>query len=664
MSTQRTKFLSPLLPKEHNYKKVIGFDIETKGEENDFVLACFYSDDLQYTCYSKQEVVDFISSRRLRNYNVFATNLGFDFLGTLYENSNQWSVLERNGCIYSFKWYQNISEDGKLTKPVNFFDTMRILPFSVEKLGKLVNIPKMDHPSCFSKQPQNEKEYKELQEYCMNDARVSFEFIKQIVIPFLEKYNLKFKCTIGSLALDDFRTNHLNIPLFQESERNREIAFKSYYGGRTETFQRGLFENVYCFDVNSLYPSAMLNKIPNPNKSFYSDKGDLYNINTKEGVSDVLVSVPLSLKIPPLPFHKDGKLIFPVGTFRGYYNHNELRNAMKYGVKILEVFEQLTYKESEYFFKSFIEHHYAERLKLQALKDPLEVMEKNVMNNLYGKFAFNYKKSSSLIPEHDFDFKKHVETATFIEPLCNNKFISVESTNAEAPIYSFPIISSYITSYARIKMYDYLSDDRIYDKLISTDTDSIFLHSYAGEIETSNKLGDMKLEDGYPIKDAIFIRPKFYKTFKPKCKGIKFSDNAEKEFQTILNHEPIYQERFIKFRTAIRSQTHHINGVLKPNQIIKIEKKLDLEDTKRYWIEPFRATRPQQSMPIIIDHDEELNIIRQKELENQAKLNLLTNTYIKDNIDYLGDSDLLDSKGDDISNEEFIQNEIYFDLNT
>jgi hypothetical protein len=590
----------------------MGFDIETEGSDNNFVLATFYSDDLQFTAYSKKEVKKFINQHKLRNYNIFATNLGFDFLGTLYKDSDRWSVVERNGTIYSFKWYQK-EVDGELKDPINFFDTLRLLPFSVERLGKLVGIPKMAHPSCFTTLPKTKTDWNELKTYCMNDSRVSYEFIKQIIVPVLKKYNLKFACTIGSMALSDFRTNHLKIPLFQEPEENREIAFKGYYGGRTETFKRGKFKNVYCFDINSLYPSAMLNKIPNPNKFRRTDKGTLYNINSKEGVSEVLVKVPITLNIPPLPYHKDGKLIFPVGTFRGYYNHNELRNALKYGVEILAVYEQLTYNISEYFFKTFITEHYNERLNLQAKKNILEVMEKNIMNNLYGKFAFNYLKCSSLIPAHDFDFEKHIINATYIEPMLNNKFMSVESVNTKAPIYSFPIISSYITSYARITMYNYLSDMRIQNKIISMDTDSIFMEHYKGEIATSNKLGDMKLEKGYPIEEGIFIRPKMYKTFKPKCKGFQFNYNnqegvlsADKQFNLMLEGKELSQQRFIKFRSAIRSQPYHKNGILKPNQIIQITKTLDLEDTKRIWENKFSSTTNEDSKPLKVNYEEEV----------------------------------------------------------
>lgn len=193
-------------------------------------------------------------------------------------------------------------------------------------------------------------------------------------------------------------------------------------------------------------------------------------------------------------------------------------------------------------------------------------------------------------------------------------------------------------------MYEYLNNPMIQDRIISTDTDSIFLYDYKDEIETSTLLGDMKLEDGYPIKDAIFIRPKMYKTFKPKCKGVKFND-AETEFKAILDKQPITQQRFTKYRTAIRSQTHHKDGVLQPNQIIQIEKKLDLEDTKRNWIEPFTYTKKQDSYPLEIDHEEEIALKEQEIALKLCKVKEFETKLYNNNLYNLAGEDGLDAKG-------------------
>jgi len=154
-------------------------------------------------------------------------------------------------------------------------------------------------------------------------------------------------------------------------------------------------------------------------------------------------------------------------------------------------------------------------------------------------------------------------------------------------------------------MYEYLSNKELQQKIISTDTDSIFLKNYAGEIKTSDKLGDMKLETGYPVNVGVFVRPKMYSTIKPKCKGVKFPRDlnlANEEFNNILKGQTITQERFIKYRSAVNSKQHHKNGVLKPNQIITINKDLNLEDTKRVWGDDFNPEKEQTSVPIVLNH--------------------------------------------------------------
>lgn len=642
-------------PVKHD--KIMGFDIETAGQKNKFVLACFYCYDKQYICNSKQEVKDLLNSTKLRNYKIYATNLAFDFLGCLYQESHRWQLNEREGTIYSFKYYTTKDKTGKYIKPVNFYDTMRIVPFSVEKLGKIVNNKKMKHPKSFGRFPQNKEERLELINYCMNDAMISYLFVKKIVIPYLKQYNIPLKQTIGSMAMEDYRNNHLPFAWFQEPEINREFAFGSYYGGRTENFKRGRFKNVYCFDINSLYPSVMLNKMPNPNKYKHIKYPSIKHINNYEGVSLVVVKVPKNLKVPPLPYKKDGKLLFPVGSFEGYYNHNEIRNAIKYGVKIINIKKCLIYKESGYYFKDFVEKHYNNRLEMKSNNNSMEIMCKLFLNNLYGKFGFNYKKTSSVIPRNQLNFDKHIKKDVFIKPLnSENDFFSVESSCETVPDYSFPIIASYITSYARIKMYEYLSNKAIQDKIIATDTDSIFLENYENEICTSSKLGDMKLEDGYPVKEwCYFIRPKFYKTVKPKCKGIKF--NYDEEFYHLLNKKTVKQERFVKYRTAVRSKDQHKFGVLVPNQIIQVEKFCDLEDTKRKWEKVFNYNESQDSDPIYINHlVEEQEKEKKREIkieEAQSKFTLSFTDEIKNM------NDLVDWKSmpDDISKEEWILNE-------
>jgi len=636
----------------------MAFDIETHGPNNEFLLACFYSEEKTFICRSKTEILNLLNSRFIRNYTIYATNLSFDFLGCFMDCPEKWRIIERNGVVYSFKWYQNQNKDKKqiYKNPVNFYDTLRLYPASVEKLGELLNEPKLQQPKCFKKIPQNTEEWDELITYCLKDCKITHDFIMKVYYPYLVKNNLKPCITIGSTALQDFKNNYLKIPLFQESEQARDFAFKSYYGGRTETFKRGTYENVFCFDINSLYPSVMYeNDFPNPNRSKILKNGSEYLINKYDGISFIKIEVPY-MDFPPLPVRIEGKLIFPYGIIEGYYCHNEIINALKFGCKILEVGESIIYTKKEGFFKEFVAKHYQERLKYQKENNPLEIMEKLILNNLYGKFGFNYKETSTVIPSNQFDFNKHVLKASFLKPILNGEFVSINSKNINPPAYCFPILSAYITAYARIKLYTYLSDNRLKNKILACDTDSIFLKDYSEEIKTSNELGDMKLEKGFPVSSAIFVRPKMYLTNKPKCKGIKFDKKRAKEqFIQILNNETMIQERFIKYRSVIRSKETHKNGLLQINQIIEIPKNLNLEDTKRIWENEFNYLDQENSKPININE-------YQTDKEKKQFLKYEKDFYKKLLNEKLNE-DSLDSKGWDISEDEFIKNEFTRPLN-
>jgi hypothetical protein len=46
------------------------------------------------------------------------------------------------------------------------------------------------------------------------------------------------------------------------------------------------------------------------------------------------IDCPLNMKRPVLPFHKDGKTIYPVGNWEGVYFSEELKAVVKLGYKV------------------------------------------------------------------------------------------------------------------------------------------------------------------------------------------------------------------------------------------------------------------------------------------------------------------------------------------
>lgn len=97
----------------------------------------------------------------------------------------------------------------------------------------------------------------------MQDSIVLYDSIRSAAI----KYHLTYKIDISSvlstssLSMKIFRTNFLDkdIPVLKRSQDN--YIRKSYIGGAIDHYK--LYgKNLYYYDVNSLYPFAMLKPMP------------------------------------------------------------------------------------------------------------------------------------------------------------------------------------------------------------------------------------------------------------------------------------------------------------------------------------------------------------------------------------------------------------------
>jgi DNA polymerase elongation subunit (family B) len=574
-----------------------GFDIESHTSDNLFTLGVFANEHERIVCKTPSEVIKVLDSEKMANAVIIATNLQFDFLGTFKHLDNRdFSVVERNGIFYTATYFQH----GIKKKGISFYDTVRFFPASVLKLGKIMEVPKMEHPSCFNQEPQNEIEERELTDYCENDARISYLFYKNFILKFCLQQGISTKCAMASMSLADFRTNYLHHTIKVEDQDIHRMTFASYYGGRTEVFRRGTYKDVNVYDYNSLYPSVMVNELPNPQKSFKCAIMPMHCLKNFEGVCYVEGTQEKTF-VPLLPVRMDGKLIFPTGRIKGFYTFIELREAIKNGFHITKLGEGVYYTKTFPFFKEFVTDKYNIRLQQKADGDPLQLMTKLSMNSLYGKFGFDYTESSSVVQENQMN-EKMLDKAKTISPL-RDGFFAINQINDVPPCYSFPIWASYITAYARIKIWKALVEHQ--ENLLYCDTDSIFLRNGV-TVPCSDKLGELGFEYNAPI--GVFVKPKFYYTEVVKIKGVKsklsFDEHKEMEsldfdkFINIIEGATFYENFFVKYRTALRSNQKHKFGLLQQNQVIVKSKKLSNEDTKRNWSRIFDWLQQEESLPL------------------------------------------------------------------
>jgi len=588
---------------------IASFDVETKGGDKNVFYSCGIRDEDGFSYYTdKNEAIKHLI-RLSRYYKyVFATNLNFDFESLFIDT------------IYYFR-LQRIYSGSRLiggilkTKAGELWlsDTLNFAMMSLAKLGESVGVPKLEHPSFLGKKPKNKKEREELKIYNERDCEVTYLFMK-LIQKEVRALGGEIKLTGGSTAMFLFRSKYLKKTIFKEhftleNEKILNFIRSSLYGGRTEVFIRGLINassiewkeftlsdtpKLLYYDINSMYPAVMLYEYPDPNSAKYWPKGYRKSIDYFEGVSRVRVRTTKDLHIPYLPYRlKNGRLIFPLGEFEGTYTHVELREAMKQGYEILNTYETVYYRRKWLPFKDYVKDLYALRMKYKKEANPAEMCIKILLNSLYGKFSqkhvsdITFHKSDDILP-HTHYMIHEGETSPRAKIYYTTRLKYVVMAEECDAGHVFPILSAYVTSYARRMLYGFLSKT----KPIYCDTDSIVTYK---ELPTSIEVGKMKLED--ELKTACYLRPKLYayenikgnKTF--KAKGVPRMD--EEKFKTILEGKTVFYKKILRTKEAYK------RGLL-PNEAVKAFKNLNLHDVKRSWKKDFDPFIFEESKPLII----------------------------------------------------------------
>ena len=595
-----------LKPLRGKYKifPIASYDIETATRLNIFIQGGFIDSKGIYKSFNdKDEMIEYMLSHTDSKDKIYATMNRFDFFG-LFKHTKDWHKFGINMRQGLLMW--------KEYKHMNFYDTLSYSKASVESIGEMLKLPKLKFN--VSKNTLNMSKWKmrKLIIYNQRDCEVTREFM----IGFQKVINElggELKQTIGSCAMDLYRRKYLkgNIhheyckdKTFSDGETVKEKIFRAYHGGRTEMFKRGYDEkNIYYkYDFNSLYPSVMLNKYPNPSSCLYDEdiNGNLSIdiIKKYEGVTECEVVVPY-MYYPILPTTIRDKLCFPIGRFKDYFTNYELRIAIKNGVKVTKIYKTIAYTEKFSPFKDWVKELYALRMKYADENNIIyKEIIKLLLNNLYGKTAMRHIDRQEYIREDErddddlsqegFEFDKYNGYGIRETPIeCNQTYI-------------IPILAVYTTAYARIKLWKALKElNGIY-----CDTDSCFSTI---KLKDSKDIGELKIEGitkGLNIVKQKHYSEKDFKTgeIKYKVKGLTLAKNEDKikqakereiQFEDSINGNDIKQMRIIGLKQSMKSK-------YQINQIIYITKKFDLKDNKRVWIKPYNKNEMRNSEPLII----------------------------------------------------------------
>lgn len=444
--------------------------------------------------------------------------------------------LMRNNRLYELAVYS-----GKKML-FRFRDSYNLLPSSLSELAKSLcpdlgtkgSIPydKVTPESLVSMRPI-------LEDYMKQDIYLLGGVMKkaQDIYWNLYKVDIESKITLSSLALSIFRMRYYDascFPIHIPSRNEDNFIRHAYYGGHTDVYMpKG--EDLYYYDVNSLYPFVMKEyPMPGGVPVWYGNLEDR-DLDGMLGFIEAYVVCPKTIKKPFLPYRdKEGTLFFPTGEFVGVYYSEELKFAREIGYTVIPISGYL-FEKKESPFREFVSAIFSSRLEAKKSgNDALSYVYKTLMNSLYGRFGINPIGTITEVCDYEDEERRKlfIRKTNMISSyeLSDSKYIITYHSNTESDYWDPPKnsaiqLAAAITAYARIYMYPYTSREDCY----YTDTDSVVLSKpLPEELISSSILGLFKLEDR--IVQGYFLAPKAYYYIDEKGKNtVKYKGIANKE---------------------------------------------------------------------------------------------------------------------------------------
>lgn len=463
-------------------RRFASFDTEddTRGK---VLLVVFHDGDSSRVFRDTESALEFLFNLSLRRTLILsAHNLEYDLC----------NLFQGRLRLLDWHFFGGRLMSAKLVGThITFWDSMHHSYHSpLSKLGESIGFEKIESSYGWTKgRALTDRDI----EYCVRDAEIVVKYMNAQQ-DLYSSIGAEMKTTTPATALDFWRRNYLDGSVASLTDGARGFFKRAYYGGRVEIFRMKDHGRIHYVDINSLYPHAMQSPYPDV---------DALVLGGEHGVVDATVEVPETHSIPALPVRYNGKLIFPVGVFRGTWCTCELSYARGLGVRLRHVHKRLGASTMVYPFLDYVTSCYSSRL---ASKSPLEkTMWKLLMNSLYGKFGTTGNAQRLVDPESIPLGKRTGREFMVGDLMCVDE-------ETEPPMYANILWAAWTTALARIQLHKALmSVVKQGGTPLYCDTDSIFYRSPVEKplVPIGKALGQWKLEDLVTHFEAK--APKVYK---------------------------------------------------------------------------------------------------------------------------------------------------------
>lgn len=237
----------------------------------------------------------------------------------------------------------------------------------------------------------------------------------------------------------------------------------------------------------------------------------------------------------------------------GYWTTDEIKLALQEGYKLKEIHSAILY-EKKYdinIFTDYIKQLYKQRQKYKKEGNPIQHTIKLYLNSLYGKLAqVKTKKIPALIPlwkKGEYDKQGYYPVYGYSN---TNEIYMEKKLGEKLPKHAIPIIPIYITSLARIRMYNEMKKIPQKD-LLYIDTDGIiFKGNHQNKFNIGKELGQWKIEKQKAFCEIV--KEKVYRINDEYKWGGK-KDRSPEEWEQFVKGQPVMSQRTYTEKMALKT---------------------------------------------------------------------------------------------------------------
>jgi hypothetical protein len=478
--------------------------------------------------------------------------------------------------------YWNITKE--FNKETNKIDEINEYAEYVKKFGNTFNM----------------KEY--TVKYCLLDCELTY-MLGEIHLKMCKgeiggrSYNLSNCNTAAKLSVSMYQQSFLKDNLYQSPAKIIKNERKGFKGGRTEVFKNKFVtgeqvKNLYYFDINSSYPSSMVELMPFKylssmlwNKKVSKDNinfitpYNLYKTTFKYVGNDTRYIPNLLLRCK-----KTKEVIAVKEDNKGSWHWgSELIEAVKNGNELLITKEERY--EGKAIFREFVEYFYNARLTAKKNNNAaLVIFYKLLLNSLYGKFGQKPFDETKLCMSNAEVFETlSKDNGLLVDFETVKDFIMIKYSKKDAENHSIGNLcrfSSYIAALSRCKLSDFMRDVG-HENVYYCDTDSVFTSKKPSDsLVDPQILGKWKEETETPIIKACFIAPK---TYTYKCEDGEQANKAKGLIGANIHPDEYYDLVDGKVKNIKQEMTMFFRGY----ENVKIDNEqtrtMKIVNNKRIW---------------------------------------------------------------------------------